>query len=390
MCHRLLAAALATASLSVLASCAPSEDAPSSESFPPGTPLRAEQSPLGCVGVLSGDTLQEFFQVVTPFLLPDRTLAVPLASLGEIRIFQLDGRFITRFGASGEGPGEFRALSAAWPRGDTIEAFDRRLRRITRFLPDGSEEVLPLERVSSAQAAIPGALSTGWALMGVADAPYGGRDRMALHLFARDGSHMGEIASLEGMERIEVGNFAGPHPLSPMTFFAVGHDRVFAGESLSPSVGVFDSAGALTQEITWQPDRGLSPEVALETVINAIVARADPDRAQNTRERLESFPTSDRVSVFWGLMADEPGFLWVRPFDPQEHSLELGARPGTGGSWLVISPAGRRITSVEVPVDLEPTFVAEDAIVGIQRDEHGVESVCAFGLIRQTVSTVSR
>jgi hypothetical protein len=342
------------------------------------------------VGVLSGDTLQEFFQVVTPFLLPDRTLAVPLASLGEIRIFQLDGRFITRFGASGEGPGEFRALSAAWPRGDTIEAFDRRLRRITRFLPDGSEEVLPLERVSSAQAAIPGALSTGWALMGVADAPYGGRDRMALHLFARDGSHMGEIASLEGMERIEVGNFAGPHPLSPMTFFAVGHDRVFAGESLSPSVGVFDSAGALTQEITWQPDQGLSPEVALETVINAIVARADPDRAQNTRERLESFPTSDRVSVFWGLMADEPGFLWVRPFDPQEHSLELGARPGTGGSWLVISPAGRRITSVEVPVDLEPTFVAEDAIVGIQRDEHGVESVCAFGLIRQTVSTVSR
>ena len=389
MCHRLCALALVTASLATGASCGPSEDAPSTDSLPPGTPVRVEETPSACVGMLSGDTLQEFFQVVTPFLLPDRSLAVPLASLGEIRIFALDGRFVARHGRRGEGPGEFSSLSAAWPRGDTIEAFDRRLRRITRFLPDGSVETLPLERVSSAQAAVPGALSTGWALMGVAEAPYGGRDRMALHLFARDGSHMGEIASVEGIERIEVGNFAGPHPLSPMAFFAVGHDRVYAGESLSPSVRGFDSEGALAQEVSWQPGQGVSPDAASRTVVDAIVSRPDPDRALNTRERLEAFPIPDRLSVFWGLMADEAGFLWVRPFDPKIHALELGG-PGTGGGWLVLSPTGLAITSVEIPVDLEPTFIAEDAIVGIQRDEHGVESVCVFGLNRQTVSTVSR
>lgn len=382
-------AALATAALTTLASCAPSEDPPTTTSYRPGTPLRVEQTPLACVGVLSGDTLQEFFQVVTPFLLPDQSLAVPLAGLGEIRLFSLDGSFVTRFGGSGEGPGEFRSLSSSWPRGDTIEAFDRRLRRITRFLPDGSVEALPLDRVRSAQEAVPGALSSGWALVGVAEAPYGGRDRMALHFFGRDGSHRGEIASAEGMERIEVGNFAGPHPLSPMAFFAVGHDRVYAGESLSPSVRVFDSEGALVQEMTWQPGQGVSPHVASRTVIDAIVARADADRGPNTRERLEAFPLPDRTSVFWGLMADEAGFLWVRPFDPEKHALELGGS-GTGGDWLVLSPTGLPITSVEVPADLEPTFVAEDAIVGIQKDERGVESVCVFGLTRQTVSAVSR
>jgi hypothetical protein len=382
--------ALATVSLATLASCAPSEDAETPDSFPPGTPLGVQQEPLGCVGVLSGDTLQEFFRVVTPFLLPDRRLVVPLHGLGEIRIFGLDGSFITRLGGSGEGPGEFKSLYAAWPRGDTVEAFDGSLRRITRFLPDGSTDVVPLERVRSAQAAIPGALSDGWALGGVADGPYGGRDRMALHLFARDGIHLGEIASLEGMERREVGNFAGPHPISPMAFFAVGNDRIYAGESLSPSVRVFDSAGALVGEMNWEPEEGVSPDAASQTVIAAAVSEADPDRAQNTRERLEAFPIADRVSVFWGLMADEAGFLWIRPFDPFKHSLSLGGTQGTGGDWLVLSPAGVPVTSVAVPDDLEPTFVGSDAIVGIRRDEHGVESVCAFELNRQMVSTVPR
>ncbi len=379
-----------TVSLATLASCAPSEDAQTPDSFPPGTPLGINQTPLVCVGVLSGDTLQEFFQVVTPFLLPNRSLAVPLAGLNEIRVFGLDGSFITRLGRPGEGPGEFKSLIAAWPRGDTVEAFDRSLRRITRFLPDGSTDVVPLERVRSAQAAIPGVLSNGWALMGVAEGPYGGRDRMALHLFARGGSHSGEIASVEGMERYSIGNSAGPHPISPMAFFAVGNDRIYTGESLSPSVRVFDSEGTLVREMNWQPEEGVSPDAASQIVIDAIVSEADPDRAQNTRERLEAFPIADRVSVFWGLMADEAGFLWIRPFDPSKHSLSLGARPGTGGNWLILSFTGLPVTSVAVPDDLKPTFVGSDALVGIRRDEHGVESVCAFELTRQIVSTISR
>ena len=377
-------------SIVTLVSCTPAKDAETSDFFPTGAPLGVDATPFVCVGTLSGDTLQEFFKVVTPFSLPDGRLAVPIASVSEIRIFGPDGSFLTRLGGSGEGPGEFRSLYSAWPRGDTIEAFDVRLRRITRFLPDGSIQVIPLENVGSAQVVVPGALPDGWALMGVADAPYGGRDRVALHLFARDGSHLGEMASIDGMERREVGNFTGPHPLSPMAFFAVGNDRIYAGESLSPSVRVFDSAGALVREMSWEPDEGVDAETAYRATIDAAVSKADADRAQNTRERLEAFPIADRVSVFWGLMADEAGFLWIRPFDPHKHSLSLGGTQGTGGDWHVLSPEGDPINSVTIPDDLQPTFLGNTALVGIRRDELGVESVCAFEVMRQGGSTVSR
>ena len=40
--------------------------------------------------------------------------------------------------------------------------------------------------------------------------------------------------------------------------------------------------------------------------------------------------------------------------------------------------------------DLQPTFLGNTALVGIRRDELGVESVCAFGVMRQGGSTVSR
>jgi hypothetical protein len=376
---------LAVLPLLLFVGCGPSADTAARVDLPAGAPLQVLGTPTACVGVVSGDTLQEFDRVVTPFLLPDQRLVVPLAGSREIRLFDLHGEYLTSLGRPGEGPGEFSSLGAAWRRGDTIEVFDGDLLRITRFLPSGEAEVILLDRVPSAQAAVPGAPSFGWVIGGVATAGMGQRDQVALHRFDRSGTHLGEIARFEGMARYRVANFSGPDPLSPKTVFAVGGGRIYAGETLTPTLHVFSPDGSPEREVTWDPGVPLSAEIAYRRVVEEVVSRADPDRAQEIRQRLDAFPRPERVSVFWSAILDEEGFLWIRPFDPLQHALELGMfhRPGHGGEWLVFSPSGERLGSVVMPPQLEPSSITSDAVVGVQRDEMDVESVCVYRLARQ-------
>lgn len=369
-----------------LSGCGPSaEDSVSQIDLPPGTPLQIQETPT-CVGVISGDSVEEFDRVVTPFVLPDHRMVVPLAGSREIRLFDMHGEYLATLGGPGEGPGEFSSLGAAWGRGDTVEAFDGDLLRITRFLPSGEKEVVLLDRVPSAQTAVPGAPSFGWAIEGVASAGMGQRDQVALHRFNRSGAHLGEVGRFEGMARYRLSNFSGPDPLSPKTVSAVGGERIYAGETLTPSLDVFGADGSPEGEVTWDPGASLSPETAYEQVVEEVVFRADPERAQEIRQRLDAFPRPDRVSVFWAAIVDEEGFLWIRPFDPLQHALELGMyhRPGAGGEWLVLTPTGQRLGTVSMPSALEPSAISSDAVVGIQRNEMDVESVCVYELVRES------
>lgn len=142
-----------------------------------GSPLTVETEPRVAVGVLDADPAHEFQKVTTPFLLPDGRLVVPVGGAGEIRIFDSGGHHLETLGGPGEGPGEFRSLGSVWARGDTIEAFDSELRRVTRFFPDGSAEAVALEATAPAQAAVRSALPDGWALASVAEVGVDGRGR---------------------------------------------------------------------------------------------------------------------------------------------------------------------------------------------------------------------
>ena len=93
--------------------------------------------------------MEEFDRVTTPFLRPNGTVAVPTRGAQSIRLFSPDGNFVESHGGPGDGPGEFISLGGAWARGDTIEAYDGRLRRITRFIPGGELKVVVLSGARS-------------------------------------------------------------------------------------------------------------------------------------------------------------------------------------------------------------------------------------------------
>jgi hypothetical protein len=364
-----------------------SDAPPAAESgTPTGVPQEILPAPRLSVGVLEGDTLREFSRVVTPFVLPDGALAVPLGQARVIRVFDRNGAFVRTLGRPGEGPGEFASLDAAWSRGDTIEAFDGLSARVTRFLPDGTSETVPLESVRSAQGML-GVLGEGWALYGVASVPPGGRDQMRVHRFSRSGAHLGELGALEGMLRFSdpTAKFSGPTPLSPKWLLAGHANHVFIAESMEPLIRVVDSAGTVLREISWQPDPSPGIDATLRAVIDSAVNYSMDGMFRSSREQLEAAPAPDRLSVAWGLIVDAEGFAWVRPYDPMRNAVALGGLrgPGKGGAWLIFSPEGERVGEVTLPDELEPTQITTDAVAGIVRDELGVETVRVYPLTRR-------
>ena len=366
--------------LPVLVGC--ESNSPSSEISTPGTPLAIEATPVLSIGTAEGDTLRELFRVVSPFITAEGHLAIPLANAKAIRIFDMNGSYLRTLGRVGEGPGEFRELNSAWARGDTIEALDSSLRRITRFFPGDSVESFAIQLEQFDVGGPAGPLMDGWAVSGVADWGWGERDMIAVHFISRSEESI-EVARAEGMLRIRTDNFGGPTPLTPRAVIAIAKDRVLIGESLTPTLRAYGSDGSLQQEYTWTPPASVSPEDARTAVLNAVRA-GDPNAHPLYKpEMIEAAPLPDRLPVFWHVIADAMGFVWIREYDPMLHSVALGAETGAGGAWKVYGPAGEYAATILVPPDLEPVQITVDAVVGIARDEMGVETVRVHHLRRR-------
>lgn len=354
----------------------------------PGAPSEIEAVPALSVGVLGGDLHQEFDRVVRPFVLPDGRLVVPNTGGYDIRVFTAQGDFLEALGGRGEGPGEFLDLDSAWPRGDTVEAFDRELRRVTRFLPDGSTEVVPILGGEYPDLGLgAGPLGRGWALGGVIAAGYGQRDLIAVHHFDRDGGHLGELVSTGGIVRYTAGSFGGgPEPLSPRSVAVSDGTYLYYGDTLEPVIRRTSAPAVADGEIAWEPTGSLAVRNALDRVLDQAVSEAPADQASATRARHEAAPVPDQLSVFWDFLVDPEGFLWIQPYEPVAHAFALGGRyvggTGNGGTWSVLATEGQSAGSIEVPDGLELTQITRTSVVGIRRDELGVESVHVHGIRR--------
>lgn len=350
----------------------------------PGAPAAVAPEPLAVVGEAAGDTLHEFHQVTTPFALPDGRIVVPLTSMGMIRVFSPEGEFLESLGRPGQGPGEFSRIGSAWPRGDTVEVADSRNRRITRFLPDGSVRTVSLEPGVPAEVAVPGAFGEGWALVGIARVDPRGWDRLVVHHFGETGEHLGELASVEGYLRYTFPGGGSPVPFSPRAQYAVHADRLFLGHTLDPAIQVLDTGGERVASISWDPGPEPDAERAQRLVADSAAARWGGEEGEARRDRIREAPLPPNLPAYSTLLVDSEGFLWVRPWEPLLHATDLGGltRVGPGGRWRILSPEGEDLGIVDLPPELEPSWIGPDRVVGIRRDAYDVESVRVHELRR--------
>ena len=108
--------------------------------------LRLSTVPVLSIGVIEGPEALMFSNVRSAAWNADGNLVIADLGSGQIRTFSSEGELLRTLGRAGEGPGEFLALSGAWPRVDGgVVAMDERLRRITEFGPSG--EVVRVSRL---------------------------------------------------------------------------------------------------------------------------------------------------------------------------------------------------------------------------------------------------
>jgi hypothetical protein len=100
-------------------------------------------------------------------------------------------------------------------------------------------------------------------------------------------------------------------------------------------------------------------------------------REQAERDRIEATyrPANvpARLPAFENLVAADGGELWV-----QGSSIGRAAE----GRYVVLSASGTLIARVSVPAGFRITEVGRDYVVGVHRDDDGVEIIRVYALTR--------
>jgi hypothetical protein len=343
------------------------------------------------IGERDGEDAFQFFGVTGGTRLPDGRLVILNSGTRTIRVFSAEGGFLAEFGGQGDGPGEFRRLSAVHHLGgDTLLVWDSGRPAFSLFkasgaflgsttlAPPGSEplsEVIPLPDGRVMATTYAGPLTQG------GDRGVGiHRDMAPVLVFDRAGAVLDTLGVYPSGEtvimRLGQGTGIGIPPFQKTSFLAVHGDTCYLGTAERMEVSVLDLDGAL---------RAVFRHVSLDLS----VGEADREWYRDQLREMASTPQEQEMlpMVFSGLIfpetraaysaleVDPTGAVWLmtgRHFPPGGPSPE----------WTVFSHRGVLLGTVVLPERFEPLEFGLDHVLGVWRDEMDVEFVRVYSIQR--------
>jgi hypothetical protein len=305
----------------------------------------------------------------------------------DIRFFDAAGRFLARAGGRGRGPGEFLHIGSLLVMpGDTLMALN--FRTVVILDPEG-------KYVRQSQPDLAPLSSEGWATEGSMLLPNGNllapqypqEQAMARPTSLYRPTVRHSILDLRSsmVTPLHVGGgwaqqFIEERPFvqafTPHVQVAIGADRVHVGDNDSTTIHVFDLAGRRLG--TWTVAERATPVTPAELAAHrqrmvewvTMQRRSVPDF-----ERQWAAATQPKRHPYWGsALVDAAGVLWV------------SGPPRTGEApvaWTAFDRNGRRVAAVTMPARFTPKEIGEDYVLGVQRDEDGVETVAMYRLGRR-------
>lgn len=353
------------------------------------SPWDVRNEPLLRIGEFEGDPDYLLQDISGIRLLPDGRIAIADQGHGAIRVFDATGRIQATMGRPGQGPGEFTRLDAIWAVApDTIRAFDGPNMQLTTFLADGSlVESRRLSVSSDALAEIPdlgqsplttpdfflgafddGSVAVGWTRAGPRSSDSTAPDRLAFARFGSDGTLITDLGNGMGMRRFN----GSPIPFSPFPHAVVYQDSLYFTDGVD-QIEVRDSGGSVHRTIPI-PNPSSDATEAWSRLDDAIQRQPDAYVGAIV-DRLPDVPKTDLVPRASAFLIDDLGFIWTKTFDPVDDAIGVGDQRRGGGEWMVTDLNGERVARVTVPDGVEPVEIVGDRLLGIERDELGVQRV---------------
>ena len=333
------------------------------------------------IDLAEGELPYLFSFIAAARILSDGRIVVGDRGNAVLRVFDRAGAFQHEFGRAGNGPGEFdwlRSVSEVAP--GTLEVFDSGLMRMSRFGADGAHLSTRTFAISGGfpQQLVgrfsDGAHVLGWIAQGSMNQAGAAADTIALGRFGSDGQLLAVIDTNTSLIRFEM----SPVPFSPQLHAFVLDDAIYVNNGMTSSMIVLDSTGTQMRQLDVPLPRA-DPSSAWSALEAELETRGDTEGL----ERLPLIPRDNPLPVIAGAFPDDRDRIWVKQYDPIADNFWLEGWMGpTGGTWWVIDTQGRLLATIDLPDRLMPLDVRGDEILGLVRDERGIERVALYCLLK--------
>ena len=394
-----------------LAACDPApESSVTARSDSAGIPVTTALAPLWGPGdgwTIGDEPLVEIGEVSGPaeYLLDDVTGAVRLSdggivlgeqSSGELRRYDREGTFVWRTAGRGEGPGEHQWLTflGRLP-GDSVVTWDIALDRVQVFGPDG--RVARSTRIESPWSGLTarGAIGVSGRNLVLTWSDY--RDTpvgvvrwpgVRIATWSLDDGTVRELMSVPGDEQhvtrgdgritqtvYEFGK--GPRWSVMPGRLAIVDTESFSVRSVSLDDGI--TTAILRRDMPIREVASEHVEAFVEWMAhrNVVYGGYSEEQAEASKPGWRKRPMASTLPVLESILLDAAGNLWVEP-----HTMYGAAVPppevyAPDGTWLgaVALPSGRG--GLVAGGGLE---IGDDYVLGVWRDEQGVEYVRMYAL----------
>lgn len=404
--------------------------------WPPPEVWRIEDPPSFAVGVVDGDPDYELHEVQG--VLPRSGGGVVVAEFGaRLRYYDEEGRHLRTVDLRGEGPGEALMFASLRPfRGDSLalETFRGTMGGQTRreiMILDGEGRygrdlvlTIPGPDVSRAdqRAIVAGA---DFVPEPLEDGSFVAMTAGRLELSGSAGDRIDAWATLvrvypgearlDSIATVPVSRVVFQPQASPPLGMILGNPPQTSARSLGAQV-FRGHPGRLAVDIHEVPLRAPGEEgrdaesgPRLVRSIRILVEETTPvDRWRaatidldvelmshvypnsdsiESRQYREGLAVADPLPVAYRVLPDAEGNLWFEPWRlPHPGTLQLARRQGAlsdeePSRWIVIAPDGELLGSVLLPGALEVYEIGAGHVLGVYRDEFGVEFVHRYRLL---------
>ena len=346
-----------------------------------GAGWRLSAEPRLEIGRAEGDLPYIFSRVAGAVRLEDGRIVVADGQSSEVRFFDAQGRFLLKVGRKGKGPGEYTYLGPVDRcAGDSITVFDIGwqlkvydeagiLGREERLLQPGTNST-PYKLACSRTGEF---LITGWGELMSGGRPIIGLFRTAapVYVLGRTGELELALGEYPSSERLGSEHGSRPHPFGKTTVLTLGDSAIYIGTADRFEIRVLDMTGKLTRLIRApEGDRAITSKDVdryRETRLASVRVEARPEAGREMR----NMALPEALPAYADLRLDRAGFLWVQDW----------VRPGaTDITWVVFDPSGQMLGRVRQPLAFRITEIGRDYVLGVTRDELGVERVTLYDL----------
>jgi len=349
---------------------------------------RLSDEPTLQIGVAEGAPEYQLDNVRAALRLDDGRIVVANGGSQQIRWFDAGGRHVASVGREGGGPGEFQAMFALRRLpGDSVLAYDLMGARLSWFDPTGRfVRSAPLPTVGQVPPRFVDRFVDGSLLLSSsvrrfpANPPSGlSRDTLLWLRAEAGGSTVDSLPVTPASEssiRItsEEGGSVRSMSILSLPFMrnvhtAASGDRYWQGTTDAYEIMLRRGDGTVERIVR----RLVEPVPVRGAYLDSLRRVQEAESGPEAAKAVLGVPIPDQLPAFQRLMVDDGANLWV------QHTAWPGHVPP---EWDVYDAEGSMLGTVRMPAGFRATHIGADFVLGVWRDEDGVEYVRMYRLIK--------